>query len=152
YVVYRNAPYSGQLAGGGVYIPGGIYTISNTLQLGYGEIVHSVHLYGDGRMYGEGGAFSGTLLQATFTDRPALAVNGGRRTTIRALSILGQNATWVDGHHLSYGSATLDDLVAANWVDPTCSCSRYAPYAGIAIDPYAGEVPATPYPRVTFPS
>jgi Pectate lyase superfamily protein len=141
---------------GSVYIPAGIYKVSTAIQLGYGEAFHSVHIYGAGQRYRGATGFAGTAIIPTFNDRPVFAVNGGRNTTIERLSIKGLNYNWCVNNNLGvYGTPTVNDLIAANWVDPglpASASSQYAPYCAIAIDPYAGTAPATPYPNVSFPS
>lgn len=152
------ATYQNQIPGqalGAVYIPNGIYKITDALQLGYGTTFTSVHIYGDGARYAASNQISGTALIATFNDRPLLAVNGARATTIQNMTLVGQNRDWIIDHGLGTESASIDDLIAANWVDPSfppSASSRYAPYAAIAVDPYAGVEPAVHYPDVTFPS
>jgi Pectate lyase superfamily protein len=144
------------LGKGRVYIPWGIYKISDTIQVGYGENYHSVLIEGDGRKYRGANNFCGTVLNATFNDRPVFAVNGARENIIRWMTISGANAGWVYGHSLgSTGGASINDLLPANWVDntfPASATARYTPYCAIAIDPYAGVAPAPAYPNVTFPS
>jgi hypothetical protein len=159
WAVYQNQS-SGGFSLGSVYMPGGIYKISKTLQLGYGESFHSVHLYGDGKRANNGASignnFCGTGIITTFNNAPAIAVNGGRGTTIKDLSIMGLNYNWITNNNLgAYATPSVNDLVASNWVDPSfpaSSSSRYAPYCAIAIDPYAGSQPTVHYPNVTFPS
>ena len=158
WVVYQNQTANSSVTSlGAVHIPGGIYKISSTIQLGYGDYFHSVNLYGDGQRYFGSVEFCGTALVCTFNNAPAIAVNGGRNTTIKSLSICGLNSTWIETNQLGFMPAvpTIDDLVASNWVDPSfpaSASSQYAPYAGIAIDPYAGVQPTVHYPDVNFPS
>jgi hypothetical protein len=158
WAMYRNLPYNTSRTWNvpSVFIPAGRYKISDTIHLGYGDTFRSVHLRGDGRMFvGEQG-FAGTTLVPTFNDRPAIAVSGGRSNSIQGLSIRGLNQSWVINNRLGdFTTPLLDDLVAANWVNssfPASASSRYAPYAGIAIDPYAGPRPAVSYPDVNYPS
>ena len=140
---------------GRVYIPGGVYSVNDAIQVGYGETFHSCFVYGDGpRFVGEN--FNGTALVATFNDRPVFAVSGGRNTTIRDLCIVGTNYNWINTNQLGTTTTPLvNDLVASNWVDPAFPASasaRYSPYCAIAIDPYAGTQPLVHYPNVTYPA
>ena len=148
WAVYQNSSSGTGL--GSVYIPAGNYLVSNTLQMGYGNVYNSLQVFGSGAPVG------GTIITANFNDRPVFAVNGGRSCSIKNLSILGKNLNWINSHNLGYGSrATIDELVASNWVDtsfPASASSQYAPYCAIAIDPYAGSQPTVHYPNVTFPS
>jgi len=149
WAIYRH--HAEQKAQGVVFLPAGRYKTSDTLHLGYGTSYSSVVLEGEGIKYmGEEG-FCGTVIVPTFNDRPVIAVQGGRNTCVRNMSLVGQNRTWILAHGLRSGMDALDE---ANWVDntfPAESSSRYAPYAGIAIDPYSGNRPATPYPTVNYP-
>jgi len=150
WAIYRNDVT--QKAQGMVFLPAGRYKTSDTLHLGYGTSYSSVVLEGEGiKYFGEDG-FCGTVIVPTFNDRPAIAVQGGRNTCIRNMSLVGQNRAWILAHGLGSG---MDALEEANWVDdafPAASSSRYAPYAGIAIDPYSGDRPAMAYPTVNYPS
>ena len=162
WVMYRNLAWNATKPlpnGGSVYIPAGIYRITDTIQLGYGMSYGSVKIYGDGRRYrGENNYyFSGTAIIADFNDRPAIAVNSGRGTSIESMTIRGQMDSYCIAQNLGNPSVTpgVDDRVAANWVDPAfpaSASSRYAPYCAIAVDPYAGPRPAVSYPDVVFPS
>ena len=155
YAIYRGQAVP--LAGGsGVLIPWGSYKTTNAIQLGYGENYHSIVIRGEGRRYRGANNFSGTVITATFNDRPVFAVNGARQDVIKDMTIIGLNANWVYSHSLgSTGGASINDLLPANWVDntfPASATSQYAPYCAIAVDPYAGVAPATAYPNVTFPT
>jgi len=155
YAIYNglSVPLFGR---GRVYIPWGIYKISDAIQVGYGENYHSVLIEGDGRKYRGANNFCGTVINATFNDRPAFAVSGAREVVIRHLTISGMNANWVYSHNLgSTGGATINDLLPANWVDstfPASATAQYTPYCAIAVDPYGGVAPTPAYPNVTFPS
>jgi len=136
-----------------VYIPAGRYRIDKTLQLGSGTSFRSVYLYGDGKAYRGDSAFTGTTIYSTFSNAPMIAVNAGRGTTITGLSLRGLNYNWVQTNSLGTLSPSLDDLIPANWVDPTLDAnanSRYAPYCAIAIDPYGGAIPSPAYPDNTY--
>jgi hypothetical protein len=136
-----------------VYIPAGRYRIDTTLQLGYGTALASVYLYGDGKAYRGSATFSGTTIYSTFSNAPMIAVNAGRGTTITGMTLLGLNYNWIETNALGTLAPLLDDLVPANWVDPTLDAnanSRYAPYCAIAIDPYSGAIPTPAYPDNTY--
>jgi len=148
---------------GSVYMPAGLYRITNTIHLGYGDTFHTIKLVGDGYAYraasGPGQNFQSTTgIDATaFSDRPAIAVQGARGTSMEGIGIVGANATHILDNKLGNGQEVplLDDVDPANWVDPLLAGSadsRYAPYAGIAVDPYSGPAPATAYPDVDYPS
>lgn len=155
YAIYNNQGVGG-ISHGKVLIPAGRYKTNDTIQLGYGNSFHSVVFEGEGQRYRGEVKFAGTAIFPTFNDRPVIAVSGGRRTVIRGMSLCGLNYDWIANNLLgAYTTPLIDDLVAANWVDPSfpaSATSRYAPYAGIAVDPYAGAAPTPAYPNVTFPS
>lgn len=139
-----------------VHLPAGQYRITKTLHLGYGVGgFSSVTLQGDGDAYAGHPAFGGTTLIADFWDGLAINAQGARGTKIRGLTILGRNRDWILNNDLGGASPLLDDTNPANWVDPAApasASSRYAPYAGIAIDCYSGPRPGVSYPDVTYPA
>jgi hypothetical protein len=106
--------------------------------------------------YAGGASFSGTAIITTFKDRPVFAFNGSRSSSVKDLTVLGANAQFLSNNQMGFAiGPLLDDLVAANWVDPTfpaSASSRYAPHCAFAIDPYSGAAPATAYPNVSYPS
>lgn len=163
WVIYRNLAYNASQPNacpGAVYLPGGSYRITDTIHVGYGVPAGTqytgVHLYGDGRRFRNYLPIKGTAIVADFNDRPAIAVSGGRMVTIESLSIHGKASTWISSNRLGsvYPPLPVDDTILSNWIDPAfpaSASSRYAPYAGIAVDPYAGPRPAVSYPDVNFP-
>jgi hypothetical protein len=103
--------------------------------------------------------FCGTAIIPSFSDRPCIAVNGGRNTRIKSMTLFGSNWNWVYSNGLgAYVVPTVDDLNPANWVAPAITSaspnadSRYAPFAAIVIDGYQGIAPTPAYPNVTFPA
>jgi hypothetical protein len=144
---------------GSTYVPDGRYEVDDTIHLGYGATVggalHSTILEGGSRKYLDASFFGGTLIVATMTDRPCIAVSGARGTCIRDISILGPNFDWAYSRNLGTSVTPYDAADVSDWMDPTLSAnanSRYAPLAGIAIDPYHGvSVPSPAYPDVAFP-
>jgi hypothetical protein len=157
YVIYNTGSTVPVNHPGAVFMPGGRYRITDTIHLGYGEIFHSVRLYGDGRKYRANNLFRGTAIVADFNDRPAIAVQGGRNTTIEKMSIVGKNVNWVTTNFLGNPFLTplVDDLIASNWIDPSfpaSASSQFAPYCAIAVDPYSGPRPAVSYPNVNYPN
>ena len=129
-----------------LYVPSGRYKISTALHVGYGTSFTSLVIYGDGPRYRGEAGFSGTAILASHVDAPAIAFQGGRGCALRDLSIVGVNKDYlIDANPLQPTSKpTWDDTDGPNWVDPAIlaanphSDSRYAPYAGVAIDPYSG--------------
>jgi hypothetical protein len=149
--------YTAQSNGGRVRLPAGTYKTSDCLHLGYGTSFRSVVLEGEGYNYRGEPQFCGTTIKPTFSDRPAINIQGGRGTVVRGLSIIGVLKRYIESNRLgSFDPApTVDDTNPATWHDPGAHANqdaRYAPYAGIAIDAYSGARPATPYPDVSYPS
>ena len=154
--------YSGNLESqpvlGEVYIPGGVYNLYETINVGYGETFKSCHIRGAGGKFTGTWDFAGTALVSKKGDRPCVAISGGRTITIDDLSIVGLNRNWVESRGLGGLTGTYADINTTDWVDtaltsayPNCN-SRYAPYAGVAIDPYAGGEPTPKYPDQPIPA
>ena len=141
-----------------VYIPPGVYRITDTIHLGYGTSFTSVILRGSGMRYRAESGFNGTGIIADFNDRPAFNFQGARSSEIRDLWIRGALYSYISTNALGsvFGALNgIDDTVEANWIDPSfpaSASSRYAPYAAITIDAYSGNKPAVSYPNVTYPA
>ncbi len=124
-----------------MFLPGGVYKISDTLKLNPGENFAGFTLRGAGSC-ASGAGFSTTIDATSFGDRPAINIQGARHVTLEDLYILGKN------------TAPYDNVAAANypsdpaqWVSAGCSSGQHNPYAGIAIDAYFTTVPPDPYPN-----
>jgi hypothetical protein len=143
-----------------LYLPGGRYLISAPLHIGYGTSFMSLSMFGDGRRYRGEAGFSGTAIIASHVNAPAIVFQGVRASTLRDISIIGQNLDYLvkAGPMGNRSKPAWDDTVGANWVDPRILAanphadSRYAPYAGVAVDPYAGVRPTPSYPDVRYPA
>jgi hypothetical protein len=145
-----------------VCLPAGKMRCTKTIHLGYGGGVspyRSCVLEGQGYVYrNTAEVFNGTVLVSDFANAPAISMQGGRGTKCKNFSLIGKNFGWVEAEHLGGYGQTLDDTDEANWIDPVLLAanpnmdSQYAPYAGIAIDPYSGTAPSPAYPNVTFPA
>lgn len=143
-----------------VFMPAGIYLISDTLQLGYGITQNAVVLEGSGPRYYYnllgGDEWNGTAIVADFSDRPAVNFQGCTvGSAIKNLSLIGKLSAWIVSNNLGTTGALIDDTVPSAWDDPSLAStqdSRYAPYAGISVDAYCGTRPATSYPNINYPS
>jgi hypothetical protein len=150
----------GSTGAGAVYLRAGLYNTSGPLHLGYGTNTYRApRLIGPGYAYGGvAAAFRGAVIKPSFSNAPAISVQGVRGAVIQGITILGLNYNYVTNNTLGAQGGALggiDDTIGASWVDPTLAAnadSRYAPYCGIAIDPYGGTRPATSYPDVTYPA
>jgi hypothetical protein len=123
---------------------GGDYRFDKTVHAGYGHLFTSAILEGAG---------SGiTQFWAMHGNAPCIAVQGGRNTTIRGIGIYGINRAYNSTFIHAPTAAHLD---AAAWVDPALPASansRWAPYVGVAVDPYSGPRPEVSYPDVDYPA
>lgn len=145
-----------------VFMPDGIFKITGPIHTTYGEPgFRTITLCGSGQViYGDAGhGFAGTLIDASsFSNAPAIVVQGGRDVEIKDLAIKGASfryGLFTYGPAINTQTVSWDNIsTATNWVTNVTAngLSRYAPYAAIAIDPYAGVRPATSYPDVTYPS
>lgn len=143
---------------GVTYLPAGRYEVDDTIHLGYGATTggttHSVTLEGDGPMTSNFANFGGSIIVATESDRPCIAVSGARTSRIRNLAMEGPNYDWIQSRNLGTSVTSEDAAEVADWVDPALHAnanSRYAPLAGVAVDPYQGTAPSPAYPDVAFP-
>lgn len=137
---------------GKLKLPAGILRIDRPVYLNYGMDHRSLVFEGEGIYYGGAHGFLGTCLFATFGDAPAVAIQAGIAVTVRGMSICGINTAHV--YSVYSGAASMSHLDPSAWVDPALpasASSRYAPYAGIAIDPYSGPQPVVHYPDVDYP-
>lgn len=126
-----------------VFFPQGRYRITDTLHVGYGTTFTHCSLIGEMDQ-----VFPGII--ATFNDRPAIAVQGVRSVRITGLHVSGVNLPWLQ----IYGENVKNRAERSAWAGPNLApggLSRYAPYAGIAIDPYSGPQPPGGYPAVRYP-
>lgn len=133
----------------------GIYSTSDTLQMGYGTGFARAVLEGEGYVYGGSSAFAGSALVPTFSDRPCVNFQGGRGSVLRGVALIGKLANWIQTHNFGLlGTPTLDDTVHTNWNDPGLAATQdgqHCPYAAVSVDAYAGTQPTDHYPAVTYP-
>ena len=132
----------------GVFLPEGRYLISDTLKLGHGDSFTNIDFEGAGQKYRGEGGFGGTAIICNFNDRPAINIQGTRKSAIRNLTLVGLFYTFYRNINYDYTWFT-----ESNWEDPSASANSYsvtAPYAGISIDGYSGSKPAISYPGVEY--
>jgi hypothetical protein len=142
FAIYRNS--AGRRYHAKVTFHGGDYRFDKAVHLGYGNLFTSVILDGAG---------SGTTqLWAMHNNQPCLVVQGGRNTTIRGVGIYGVNRAF---NSTFIHAPTLAHLQPEAWIDPalpSSASSRFASYAGVAIDPYSGPRPEISYPDKVYPT
>lgn len=138
-------------------IPAGMFRLGSPLRTGYGQ-QNGVILAGAGRMFNED-AGGGTLLLADFSAHAAINVTNNFWGGTRDLTVYGKSRHWIKGNAFAETKAktTPDDIDLANWHDATnfpaaSPLARYAPYAGVAIDPFRGVKPAGGYPELAIPA
>lgn len=141
----------------------GAYKITDTLHLGWGDKFYAVSLTScNNNRNGGVGDLAGVQIYATATDRCAINIQGARNANVKGISLYGLNYTWA-----FFGMATspwpttdtgwLNTAIIPGGTNPG-GLQRYAPYAGICEDAYAGAPPSTlgsfaNYPFVTnYPS
>jgi hypothetical protein len=145
-----------------VELPQGGILLGDAIHLGYGGTFPymTAVLIGQGDNYvGDGPSFKGTRLRVTFLDRPAVVVQGGRLSRIQSLGIRGPNRdhVWSPTAPLFGTGATVDVSDKMAWRNAALAASpnsygRYAPLAGVAVDPYTGSRPTPSYPNVIYPT
>ena len=119
-----------------MFLPGGVYKISDTLKLNLGVNYAGFTFRGAGS---NPPVEFATIIDATsFGDRPAINIQGARRVVVEDIRVVGKNVA------PNTASATIDPTLA-NWITAGCNDSRYAPYAGISIDAYQGVKPSGGY-------
>jgi hypothetical protein len=155
--------YALQTGKGKVELGGGVFKVTDTIHLGYGQTFNSIQFEGQGYLYGgEGGntgPFNGSAILVTFSDRPVFNFQGARGSVLRGLAIKGPLTTWIDAHQLTTvdpsAGPLIDDTDPANWQDPSLSAnadSQHAPAAAITIDAFSGPRPVVSYPDMTYPA
>lgn len=137
----------------------GSYKTMDTLHLGWGDSFYAVSLTScNNNRNGGQGNLAGVQIFSTVTDRCAVNIQGGRNDTFKGISLYGMNYSWVfNGMATSPWPTTpsgwLNTSLIPSGTNPG-GISRYAPYAGICEDAYAGAPPSTlgsfaNYPFVT---
>lgn len=147
---------------GTLYLPAGVYEISApllirvtaTVQMPQ-EIIHeggTIDIVGDtpGTALHENGANHGSIIRATFNDRPAIIIQGGRGVRLRNLVLEGIN-DWVQYHdpldmrtHIEVDPENPDANYLVAGPPPLRGMPRdrrYSPYAGLCIDPFSKTLP-----------
>lgn len=121
--------------GGDVVLPHGKHKITDTIHLGRGDKLVKINLIGSS----EGISYvnrTGTTLEATFTDRPIVNVQGGRGCVIKGIQFVGPSS-----------------LVQSQIAVPSQDIEAYAKhfpqhvnqqFAGVSIDAYSGDMPTEP--------
>jgi hypothetical protein len=104
------------------------------------------------QMYGQGGsaiasangspevpstqlAIANTILYTNYTNAPAIVTNSGRNMVLKDFAILGQNLAPIT----AAGTSTGPPVTQSSWITAGCQTGRYAPYCGIAFDPFSNS-------------
>lgn len=148
-VAFRKAIAAVRAAGGGtVCVPDGHYRFSDTIVLTNPDSgFECISLLGSAGGYSYASCEFGVLLDfsAMTPDRPAIAVQGSRNSTIEGVVLKGVNLA-----PLTAGLTPTDDI--NDWITPNLGITsgRYNPYGGIVVDPWSGTAPGTPYAGATY--
>jgi hypothetical protein len=115
-----------------VIFPVGHSRITRPLILSNNGNQFTIHIKG---MYPAKEASDGYLSQiiCDYKAGPGIGIINGRGIVIENLSIIGKYT-----FPYSVTNSLIGTLKFSDWVDPTIPDSKYAPYSGITIDPYAG--------------
>jgi hypothetical protein len=141
--------------GGETHIGAGTFRTTRPLHAPYGgpRRFDRVQLVGEGMVAGPG--MGGTLILCDHDEAMGINFQGARYGGARELSLRGRLYDYILRNRLGGSRPALDDLDEANWADaaaPRTGDSRFAPYAGITVDAYAGAKPAGGYPDVDYPA
>ncbi len=104
------------------------------------------------QMYGQGGGSptdnrepqdpvchssdANTIFYTNYTNAPAIVTNSGRGIVFKDFSILGQNLAPYTATNLITGPS----VAQADYITPGYQNGRYAPYCGIAFDPFSDSI------------
>lgn len=125
----------------------GGHRLDDTLHHGYGQAFVGSTFNGGGPAYAGSASFAGAFFISSKTDRPMLNIAGGREVFWENVTWRGQYAKHINDNLLGYQGSpmgALDDLLEASWIMPSISTTqdnRYAPYALVTTDAYAGVRP-----------
>lgn len=129
---------------GQVEFPAGKYRITDTIKVTLGDTFDSVEIVGNGGIDWTNSAGAVQIYTDFATnDIPAISIQGARHVKVRGLEIVGENMEPLNDRYTPGQTAITD--VEADWVTAGCSATRYAPYCGIAVDPYSGTAPSGAY-------
>jgi hypothetical protein len=131
----------------------GIYTVSESVFVTHGLAFpwSTGRFVGAGRNFDGSAGYPGTTIVLTATDRPCLIEQGGRKTRIADLTVRGPLYGHIIEADLGNLRSAVDDTIDTAWDLPEIIDKRWAPLAGIAIDPYADTEPPQPYPPAEAP-
>jgi hypothetical protein len=138
-----------------VLLPEGVYKTSDTIHLGYGwgggaGRYSNVTLEGaSGFSPGASGSFAATRIAPTFVDRPVINIQGQQNAGVRRLHIKGLQPM-MGGNHFSWG--LFERLDKQKYRPKGAKDYRRAPFCGVCIDGYYGDIPEMPYPTPKYPS
>jgi hypothetical protein len=132
-----------------VHLQAGRYRTTDTLHLGYGETFATLTLTGDGAPYAA--ATGGTTVLPERIDRPAINVQGARKSAIRDICLMGRNFDHAEAKvHPNVAAGDADPI---NWLAPPLrqGLRQFAPYAAITVDAYAAPPRPDGYPAPPVP-
>jgi hypothetical protein len=125
----------------------GRFVTTDTIHIGYGDAFRSLVLEGSHASYG--GKTAGSSLWPTRYDRPALNIQGGRKSGVRHLAVIGPMRAFVQALVFKDSPPRRFPPDLSDWIDTANApdaLSRNAPFAGITVDVYSGPAPAKALP------
>jgi len=152
-----------------VIAPNGIFRVTKTLMIGWGDRYQNIKFIGKGAArQGWSYPFKGTIIYSEVYNAPTIAINGSRGSKVIQMTIACEKyARFISDNNLAGTNDEYngDDSLEESWNDPTMPISAYGRYSsqvGIAVDPYNSwstdfgddedGVTYTRYPTPSFPS
>jgi Pectate lyase superfamily protein len=120
-----------------IFVPAGNYKTSDVLNIGYGFGFGSYDTYTtcyfEGAQYNYAGTIGGTCFTPTFSDRPCIAVQGGRGVVLKNFSMVGKARSFIVSNGLGSGTTTVNDFLPTQWIDPTLNANANSQYAPLRV-------------------
>lgn len=131
------------------------HRIGGPLHLGWGDNFRTIRIHGPTRSSYY--TLPGARLLCDFHNAMAINVQGGRRSGVHGLTLIGRNFVHTESRQVAAETLSEDPR---DWLDQHIApqgnapggIQVHAPYAGITIDAYSGAKPADSYPAVAYPA
>ena len=155
--------YSYRNMGHYIYFSNGIFNVSKTIHLGWGDRYHNLNIIGDGPINIHTTLFGGTILYSTVLDAPTLNIQGGKDSTITNLTIFCEKySQWIIENNLGgvVDEFEGDDSIEESWDHPEITHGRYNSQVAISQDSFnewsttfedENEIVFNRFPKPEFP-